>query len=151
MCTIKMADSCTQPSSIELVSANKSTRGFPKKFPQPWNSVMKRIYISEDSWVAFRELKVISGFSSDDSTLQFLLQKHKVAEEQSLERNLSCSNSPVASASLPIAPVLRPINCSTPSTSCTHRYPRIRLSYSTMYVSPLTVQCTITDSFVCKT
>ena len=91
MCTITMADSCTQPSSIELVSAYKSTRGRPKKFPQPWNSVMKRIYISEDSWVAFCELKVIGGFSSDGSTLQFLLQKHKVAEEQSLERNLLMS------------------------------------------------------------
>ena len=146
-----MADKCTQPSSIGLVSAYKSTRGRPKKFPRPWNSVMKRIYISEDSWMAFRELKVTGGFSSDDVTLQFLLQKHKVAEEQSLQRNLSCSNSPIASAPSPIAPVYY---CSTPtgtpSTSSTHRYPPIRLSDSMMYVSPLTVQCTngLTDCYV---
>ena len=91
-----------------LVSAYKLTRGWPKKFPWPWNSVMKRIYTFEDSWVAFCELKVTGRFSCDDSTLQFLF---KEAEEQSL--NLSCSNLPMANALRLNAPVC----CSMPSTS----------------------------------
>ena len=118
----KMANNCTQPFLIPSVSVYKSTRGHPKKFSRPWNSVMKRIYISEDSWMDFRKLKVTGKFSSDNDTLQFLLRKHKALEEQSLECDLSCSNSPVASASLPIAPVC----CSTPtgmvSTNFMHKH-----------------------------
>lgn len=45
--------------------------------------MMKGFYIPKDLWVAFHELKVTGGFSSDDGTLQFILQKHKVAWMQS--------------------------------------------------------------------
>ena len=46
-------------------------------------------------------VEITGGFSCDDSTLRFLLQKHKEVEEQSL--NLGCSNSPVANTSWLIA------------------------------------------------
>ena len=75
------ANNCMHLPLIPSVSAYKSTRGRPKKFSRPWNSVMKRIYISEESWMDFRKLKVTGKFSSDNDTLQFLLQKYKARDK----------------------------------------------------------------------
>ena len=66
----------------EVVSAYKSTRGRPKRFSQSWNTMMKSIYISEKSWIDFRQLKEANGFSSDDSTMQYILKKCNSAENQ---------------------------------------------------------------------
>jgi len=85
----------------------------------------------------FRKLKVTGKFSSDNDTLQFLLRKHKALEEQSLECDLSCSNSHVASVLLPIAPVC----CSTPtgmvSNNFMHEHLQKIFNDSIMYVTCL--------------
>ena len=46
MCAVKMAEHAT--SSEALVSVCRTNVGRPKKFFQPWNSVMKRAYITAD-------------------------------------------------------------------------------------------------------
>ena len=69
-----MQSKCTLPF---LIPAYKSTHGRPKKFSRSWNSVMKRIYISEESWMDFCKLKVTGKFSSDDDTLQFFCKSIK--------------------------------------------------------------------------
>jgi len=113
------------------VSAYKSTRGRPKKFIQPWNTMMKRIYISEKSWVEFRQLKEANGFSSDDATLQYLLEKRTLAEAGQHSATFASRTSPVGSESLPLYH-------STPRTNVEHRLPRagprVRLVYNMEYV-----------------
>ena len=46
---------CTEhvTSSEALVSACRTNVGCPKKFSQPWNSVMKRAYITAETCVKF--------------------------------------------------------------------------------------------------
>ena len=56
-------------SSKLLVSLHRMNVGCPKKFSQPWNSVMKRIYITAGKCMKFHQLKKANGFHSDNCTL----------------------------------------------------------------------------------
>ena len=66
-------------------SAYKAGVGRPKKFSQSWSSVMKRIYVTEEVFLEFHDLKNSSSFASDDSTLHYLLmiQPFVISSEES--------------------------------------------------------------------
>ena len=55
------------PSKL-LVSLCRMNIGCPKKFSQPWNSVMKRINITAGKCMKFRQLKKANRFHINDST-----------------------------------------------------------------------------------
>ena len=104
-----------------LVSAYKSTRGRPKKFQQPWTTMMKRIYISEKSWMDFRKLKETNRFDSDDITMQYLLKRHNLIEDQSLA-TIGCSTSPAGTRiGSESQPVCHSTPLSTPRAHIEHR------------------------------
>ena len=67
----RMAEHMT--SSKTLVSLRRTNVGHLKKFTQPWNNVMKRIYITAGNYMKFCQLKKANGFPSDDCTFQHLL------------------------------------------------------------------------------
>jgi len=60
--------------------------GQPKKYSQPWKSLVRRIYLEEDMFTMLRQLKVENSFSSDDATTLFLqglcLVPHRHVEVQ---------------------------------------------------------------------
>ena len=66
-----MAEQHAGPSKA-LVLARRSHVGRPKKFSQPWSSVMKRVYIMAETCVKLRQVKKTNGFASDECTLQYL-------------------------------------------------------------------------------
>jgi len=56
-------------STATAPSVYRTTVGWPKRFSQPWNFIMKRIYVSEEALLQFRDLKKLGSFASDDSAL----------------------------------------------------------------------------------
>ena len=106
-----------------LVFAYKSTRGQPKKFQQPWNTMMKRIYISEKSWMDFRKLKETNRFDSDGITMQYLLERHNLIEDQFLA-TIGCSTSPAGTR---IESESQPVCHSTPFSTPRARTKHLRL------------------------
>ena len=56
-----------------VVSGYHTSVGRPKRFSKSWNSVMKRIYVTEGTLVEFRNLRNSKGINSDDSALRYLL------------------------------------------------------------------------------
>ena len=76
-CAITMEE---QAEKAPVASAYRSSVGRPKKFCQPWNVVMKRIYITEGRLQDFRCLKKAKGIASDDATLHYLLEGYRLSE-----------------------------------------------------------------------
>ena len=97
-----------------LVLARRSHVGRPKKFSQPWSSVMKRVYITAETCVKFRQVKKANGFASDECTLQYLLNCN---EKRCLELSAIATDDHGAALPLPPASPLQlytPVLCSTP-------------------------------------
>ena len=57
-------------------SAYKTSVGQLKRFSQSWSSIMKRIYVTEEVLLEFRDMKNSGSFASDDSSLHYLLSHH---------------------------------------------------------------------------
>ena len=68
-----------------VVSGYHMSVGRPKRFSKSWNSVIKRIYVTEGMLVEFRNLKNFKGIDSDHSALRYLLDDYQVQVQESLE------------------------------------------------------------------
>ena len=98
--------------SETLVLARRSHVGCPK-FSQPWSSVMKRVYITTETCVKFRQVKKANGFASDECALQYLLNCN---EKRCLELSAIATDNHGAALPLPPASPLQlytPVVCST--------------------------------------
>ena len=73
--------------NTDLASApSRSGRvGWPQKYVQPWLSVMKRVYLEENTFSVLRLLKSQQHFTSNDATVRWLISRHEYL-------SLSCSN-----------------------------------------------------------
>lgn len=94
-------------------SAYRTSVGRPKRFSQSWNSVMKRIYVTEEVLLEFRDLKNSGGFASDDLTLRYLLSHHRLQVQECLDMPIASNFTPTRESAS--APSLVPM-CSTPSS-----------------------------------
>ena len=95
----------------------RSNVGCPKNFSQPWSSGIKKVYITAETCVKFRQVKKGNGFASDDYTLQYLLNCN--------EKRCSSLRSyaaPVFGATLLQSSELR---CSSPQCDCRPEFLRI--------------------------
>ena len=62
--------------TMTVASSYNTNVGRPKRYSQSWNSVMKRIYITEGTLVEFCNLKNSKNINSDDLGLRYLLDYH---------------------------------------------------------------------------
>ena len=68
-----------------VASGYHTSVGRPKRLSKSWNSVMKRIYVTEGTLIQFHNLKNSKGIDSDDSALRYLLDYYRVQVQESLE------------------------------------------------------------------
>ena len=68
-----------------IASGYHTSVGRPKRFSKSWNSVMKRIYVTERTLVEFCNLKNSKIIDSDDSDLRYLLDYYRLQVQESLE------------------------------------------------------------------
>lgn len=88
--------------------------GRPKRFSQPWKSIIKRIYIAEGTLLEFRELKNAKGIDSDDSALAYLLDYYRTQARSQVQGSF---DSPISMHFIPYrAPGSAPVH-STPLSS----------------------------------
>jgi len=73
------------PASSTTSSAYRTTVGWPKRFSQPWTSIMKRIYVSEGTLLELCEFKKSSDFTSDESDIQYLLNQHRLRTQECMD------------------------------------------------------------------
>jgi len=76
VCFITMVEGLSSTTTAPF--AYRMTVGWSKRFSQPWDSVMKRIYVSEETLLWFHDLKKSGSFASDDSALHYLLSHHRL-------------------------------------------------------------------------
>ena len=60
-----------------IASGYHMSVGRSKRFFKSWNSIMKRIYVTEGTLVEFHNLTNSKGIDSDDSALHYLLDYYR--------------------------------------------------------------------------